>query len=81
MSCTGGVIKCAELPWGGGRPLGCLSVLGGASEVAGGSRAGRARHGGVKPQLCKGATSNLMLLRHDVECLRDLPGLVRQVPQ
>lgn len=49
--------------------MGCLSVLGGTSEAVAGS-AGR---GGVKPELCKGATSNLMLLRHDVVCLRS-PG-------
>lgn len=62
--------------------MGCPSVLGRTSEAVGGSRAGRAgRRGGVKPQLCKGATSNLMLLKHDVVCLGDLPGLVRQVPE
>jgi hypothetical protein len=43
-------------------------------------RQSRAR-GRETTQLCKGATSNLMLLRHDVGCLKDLLGLVRQVPQ
>lgn len=33
-------------------------------------------------QLCKGATSNSVLLKHDgVGCLSDLQGLVRQVQQ